>query len=143
MRKRYNILCLAQLIGSESRRGGSISYLRQKARAQKARKLGLSGLLSYIQYINFALLMRRIYVFFRVLNAGFHRGKKSGLMHVVAQGGGGKRSLFCRRMVVKAFHAHTHNMQESQEDTADSGGLHGLSGLPSEMFSGLRVITSF
>ncbi len=26
-------------------------------------------------------------------------------------------------MVVKAFHAHTHNMQESQDNAADSGNL--------------------
>ena len=44
-------------------------------------------------------------------------------MHVVAQGGGGKRTPFCRRMVVKAFPAHTHNMQESQDRAVDSVGL--------------------
>ena len=97
----------------------SISFLRQKARAQKARKLGLSGLLASFPYINFAHLIGQIYVFFRVLNDAFHRGKKSGLMHVVAEGGGGKRRPFCRRMVVKAFHANTHNMQESQDNAAD------------------------
>ena len=101
----------------------SISFLRQKARAQKARKLGLSGLLASFPYINFAHLIGQIYVFFRVLNDAFHRGKKSGLMHVVAEGGGGKRRPFCRRMVVKAFHANTHNMQESQDNAADSVGL--------------------
>ena len=93
---------------------GSISFLRQKARAQKARKMGLSGLLASFPYINFAHLIGQIYVFFRVLNDAFHRGKKSGLMHVVAQGGGGKRRPFCRRMVVKAGNAHTDKMQESQ-----------------------------
>ena len=36
---------------------------------------------------------------------------------------GGKRAPFCRRMVFKAFHAHTHNMQESQDNVADSVGL--------------------
>ena len=46
--------------------------------------MGLSGLSRNFKYMNFALLMRRIYVFFRVLNDGFHRGKKSGLMHVEA-----------------------------------------------------------
>ena len=101
----------------------SISFLRQKARAQKARKMGLSGLLASFPYINFAHLIGQIYVFFRVLNDAFHRGKKSGLMHVVAEGGGGKRRPFCRRMVVKAFHANTHNMQESQDNAADSVGL--------------------
>ena len=54
---------------------GSISFLRQKARAQKARKLGLSGLLASFPYINFAHLIGQIYVFFRVLNDAFHRGK--------------------------------------------------------------------
>ena len=103
--------------------GRSKSFLRQKARAQKARKLGLSGLLASFPYINFAHLIGQIYVFFRVLNDAFHRGKKSGLMHVVAEGGGGKRRPFCRRMVVKAFHANTHNMQESQDNAADSVGL--------------------
>ena len=103
--------------------GRSISFLRQKARAQKARKMGLSGLLASFPYINFAHLIGQIYVFFRVLNDAFHRGKKSGLMHVVAEGGGGKRRPFCRRMVVKAFHANTHNMQESQDNAADSVGL--------------------
>ena len=49
--------------------------------------------------------------------------KKSGLMHVAAEGGGGKRTQFCRRKTVKSFHAHTHNMQESQDDVADSVGL--------------------
>ena len=44
-------------------------------------------------------------------------------MHVVAKGGGGKRTPFCRRMAVKAFHAHRDNMQESQDNTADSVGL--------------------
>ena len=101
----------------------SISFLRQKARAQKARQMGLSGLLASFPYINFAHLIGQIYVFFRVLNDAFHRGKKSGLMHVVAEGGGGKRRPFCRRMVVKAFHANTHNMQESQDNAADSVGL--------------------
>ena len=110
----------AHLISRYLTDGRSVSILRQKARAQKARKLGLSGLLGSFPYINFALLMRRIYVFFRVLNDAFHRGKKSGLMHVVAQGGGGKRRPRCRRKVVKVFHAHTHNMQESQDNAAGS-----------------------
>ena len=101
----------------------SVSILRQKARAQKARKLGLSGLLASFPYIDFAHLIGQIYVFFRVLNDGFHRGKKSGLMHVVAQGGGGKRTPFCRRKADKAFHANTHNMQESRERPADLVGL--------------------
>ena len=101
----------------------SISFLRQKARAQKARKMGLSGLLASFPYINFAHLIGQIYVFFRVLNDAFHRGKKSGLMHVVAQGGGGKRTPFCRRKAVKPGSAHTHNMQESQDRAVDSVGL--------------------
>ena len=85
--------------------------------------MGLSGLSASFSYMNFALLIGQIYVFFRVLNDAFHRGKKSGLMHVVAQGGGGKRTPFCRRMAVKPGSAHTHNMQESQDNTADSVGL--------------------
>ena len=93
--------------------GRSKSFLRQKARAQKARKLGLSGLLASFPYMNFALLMRRNYVKIQVQTVAFHRGKKSGLMHVVAQRGGGKRTTFCRRMVVKPGSAHRDNMQES------------------------------
>ena len=75
--------------------------------------MGLSGLSASFSYMNFALLIGQIYVFFRVLNDAFHRGRKSGLMHVVAQGGG--------RMVVKAFHIHRDNMQESQDRATDSG----------------------
>ena len=92
---------------------GSISFLRQKARAQKARKLGLSGLSASFPYINFALLKCRNYVKIQVQTVAFHRGKKSGLMHVVAQGGRGKRTTFCRRKAVKAGSAHRDNMQES------------------------------
>ena len=61
--------------------------------------------------------------FFRVLNDAFHRGRKSALMHVVAQGGGGKQRQFCRRKAVKPGSAHTHNMQESQDRAVDSVGL--------------------
>ena len=82
--------------------------------------MGLSGLLASFPYMNFALLMRRIYVFFRVLNDGFPRGKKSGLTHVVAKGSGGKRTPFCRRMVVKPGSANRDNMQESQYYAAGS-----------------------
>ena len=57
----------------------SISILRQKARAQKARKLGLPGLSTSFLYMNFAHLIGQIYVFFRVLNDGFHREKKPDL----------------------------------------------------------------
>ena len=49
-------------------------------------------------------------------------------MHVVAQGGGGKRTPFCRRKADKAFHANTHNMQESQDNAVDSVGLMRESG---------------
>ena len=85
--------------------------------------MGLSGLSASFSYMNFALLIGQIYVFFRVLNDAFHRGKKSGLMHVVAQGGGRKRTPFCRRKAIKSGSAHTHNMKESQDNTADSVGL--------------------
>ena len=81
--------------------------------------------------MNFALLMRRNYVKIQVQNEFFPRGKKSGLMHVVAQGGGGKRTPFCRRKADKAGSAHRDNMQESQDNTADSVGLIiRLPGLP-------------
>ena len=59
--------------------GRSISFLRQKARAQKARKLGLSGLSASFQYMNFALLIGRFYVQIRVRTVGFPRGKNQGL----------------------------------------------------------------
>ena len=73
--------------------------------------------------MNFALLKSQNYDKIQVQTVAFHRGKKSGLMHVVAEGGGGKRTPFCRRMVVKAFHAHTDNMQESPDNSADSAYL--------------------
>ena len=92
--------------------GRSKSFLRQKARAQKARKLGLSGLLASFPYINFALLKSKNYVIIQVQTVAFHRGKKSGLMHVVAEGGG-KRTPFCRRMGVKPGSVHRDNKQES------------------------------
>ena len=44
-------------------------------------------------------------------------------MHVVAEGGGGKRTPFCRRMEVKAGNAHTDKMQESQGNATESVGL--------------------
>ena len=112
--------------------GRSVSFLRQNERTQKARKLGLPGLSASFPHINFALLKRRYYVIIQVQTVAFHRGKKSGLMHVVAQGGGGKRTPFCRRKADKAFHANTHNMQESQDNAADSVGLMiiRLPGLP-------------
>ena len=103
--------------------GRSISFLRQNARAQKARKLGLSGLSASFPYMDFALLMRRNYVKIQVQTVAFHRGKKSGLMHVLAEGGGGKRTPFCRRMVIKPGSVHRDNMQESQDKVADLVGL--------------------
>ena len=54
--------------------------------------MGLLGLSTSFPHIYFAHLIGQIYVFFRVLNDGFHRGKKTGLMYVVAEGGGGKRA---------------------------------------------------
>ena len=85
--------------------------------------MGLLELSTSFLYMNFALLKHRNYDKIQVQTVAFHRGKKSGLMHVVAEGGGGKQTPFCRRMVVKAFHANTHNMQESQDNAADSVGL--------------------
>ena len=112
----------AHLISCYLTDGCSISFLRQKARAQKARKLGLSGLLASFPYINFALLKSKNYVIIQVQTVAFHRGKKSGLMHVVAEGGG-KRTPFCRRMVIKPGSVHRDNMQESQDKVADLVGL--------------------
>ena len=97
--------------------GRSKSFLRQKARAQKARKLGLSGLLASFPYINFALLKSKNFVIIQVQTVAFHRGKNPDLCTLLHKGG--KRAPFCRRMVVKAFHANTHNMQESQDYAAD------------------------
>ncbi len=85
--------------------------------------MGLLELSTSFPDINFALLKSQNYDIIQFQTVAFHRGKKSGLMHVAAEGGGGKRRPFCRRMVVKAFHANTHNMQESQDNAADSVGL--------------------
>ena len=103
--------------------GRSVSFLRQNERAQKARKLGLPGLSASFPHINFALLKRRYYVIIQVQTVAFHRGKKSGLMHVLAEGGGGKRTPFCRRMVIKPGSVHRDNMLESQDKVADLVGL--------------------
>ena len=103
--------------------GRSVSFLRQNERAQKARKLGLPGLSASFPHINFALLKRRYYVIIQVQTVAFHRGKKSGLMHVLAEGGGGKRTPFCRRMVIKPGSVHRDNMQEAQDKVAELVGL--------------------
>ena len=55
-------------------------------------------------------------------------GKNPDLCTLLQKGGGGNRRPFCRRMVVKAFHAHTHNMQESQDNAADSASLMKITG---------------
>ena len=44
-------------------------------------------------------------------------------MHVLAEGGGGKRTPFCRRMVIKPGSVNRDNMQESQDKEADLVGL--------------------
>ena len=93
--------------GSEGR---SVSNLWQNPNRQKARRMGLPGLSASFRYMNFGFKIARNYVKIQVLNEIFPRGKKSGLMHVVAQGGGGKRRPFCRRKTSKDFHAHTHDM---------------------------------
>ena len=69
--------------------------------------------------MNFALLKSQNYDKIQVQTVAFHRGKKSGLMHVLAEGGGGKRTPFCRRMVIKPGSVHRDNMQESQDKVAD------------------------
>ena len=56
--------------------------------------MGLSGLLASFPYMNFALLKSRNYDKIQVQTVAFHRGKKSGLMHVVAEGGGGNGLRF-------------------------------------------------
>ena len=73
--------------------------------------------------MNIALLHFQNYVIIQVQTVAFHRGKKSGLTYVVAREGGGKRTPFCRRMVIKSGSAHRGNMQESQDNAADSVGL--------------------
>ena len=50
--------------------------------------MGLLGLSASFPDIYFALLMRRNYVKIQVQNEFSHREKKSGLIHVVAQGVG-------------------------------------------------------
>ena len=42
--------------------------------------MGLSGLSASFSYMNFALLIGQIYVFFRVLNDAFPRGKNPDLL---------------------------------------------------------------
>ena len=54
--------------------------------------MGRSVLSASFQCMNIALLKLRNYVIIRFQTVAFHRGKKSGLMHVVAEGGGGKRA---------------------------------------------------
>ena len=90
--------------------------------------MGLLGLLASFLHMNFALLKSQQYDIIQVQTVAFHRGKKSGFIHVVAQGGGGKRTPFCRRMAVKPGSAHTHNMQESQDNVADSASLMKITG---------------
>ena len=52
--------------------------------------MGLLELSTSFPDINFALLKSQNYGKIKVQNENFPRGKKSGLMHVVAQGGWGK-----------------------------------------------------
>ena len=103
--------------------GRSVSFLRQNERAQKARKLGLSGLSASFPHINFALLKRRYYVIIQVQTVAFHRGKNPDLCTLLQKRGGGKRTPFCRRMVIKPGSVHRDNMQESQDKVADLVGL--------------------
>ncbi len=83
--------------------GRSISFLRQKARAQKARKMGLPELSASFPHMNFALLKSQQYDIIQVQTVAFHRGKKSGLMHVVAQGGGENGLRFAEEWQSKPF----------------------------------------
>ena len=85
--------------------------------------MGLLELSTSFPDINFALLKSQNYDIIQFQTVAFHRGKKTGLMHVVAQGGGGKRTPFCRRMVIKPGSVHRDNMQESQDKVADLVGL--------------------
>ena len=80
---------------------GSISFLRQKARAQKARKLGLSGLSASFPYINFALLKCRNYVKIQVQTVAFHRGKNQGLCMLWHKGVGENGLRFAEEMQSK------------------------------------------
>ena len=65
-------------------------------------------------HINFALLIGQIYMFFRVLNDAFPRGKKSGLMHVVAQGGWGKTDSVLPKKGSEIRETHGNNVHESK-----------------------------
>ena len=76
--------------------------------------MGLLELSTSFPDINFALLIGQIYVFFRVLNDGFHRGKKSGLMHVVAQGGWGKTDSVLPKKGSEIRETHGNNVHESK-----------------------------
>ena len=85
--------------------------------------MGLLELSTSFPDINFAVLKSRNYDEIQVQTVAFHRGKNPDSCTLLQKGGGGKRRPFCRRKTVKSFHAHTHNMQESQDNVADSVGL--------------------
>ena len=64
--------------------------------------MGLSGPLASFPYMNFALLIGQIYVFFRVLNDAFHRGKNPGLCMLLHKGME-ETERVCRRMAIRVL----------------------------------------
>ena len=81
----------------------SISFLRQKARTQKARKLGLSGLLASFPYMNFTLLKSQNYDIIQFQTVAFHRGKKPDLCTLLHKGVGENGLRFAEEWQPKPF----------------------------------------
>ena len=79
----------------------SISFLRQKAKAQKARKLGLLELSASFPYINFALLIGRNYVKIQGQTVAFPRGKNLDLCTLWQKGVGENGDRFAEERQTK------------------------------------------
>ena len=85
--------------------------------------MGLSGLLASFLYINFGFKIARNYVKIQVLNEIFPRGKKSGLMHVVAEGGWGKtETVLPKKDSQRLSCTHARHVGIPQDNAADSVG---------------------
>ena len=103
--------------------GRSKSFLRQKARAQKARKLGLSGLLASFPYINFALLKSKNYVIIHVQTVAFHRRENPDSCMSLHKGVGESGHRFAEEWQSKLFMLTCTTCRNPQMTAADSVGL--------------------
>ncbi len=65
--------------------------------------MGLLELSTSFPDINFALLIGQIYVFFRVLNDGFHRGKNPDLCTLLQKGVGENGDRFAEERQSNPF----------------------------------------